>query len=169
MTVAPDAGYARILDRVTERASSRAAAQRAVSNLMASRQKQELASREIESGMLQLAAMGVTQRDIAALAGLSQAEVSRRLKRAHLSSDVEKVREIILRRADGGLSSAAMVTALAGAVGARRTPGRISAHDGASTSSRALAELAKHYKAGAITRHEYEGVRRRLGERLRAR
>ncbi len=169
MTVASDAGYAQILGRVTERASSRVAAQRAVSSLLASRQRQELASREIESGMLQLAAMGVTQRDIAALAGLSQAEVSRRLKRAHLSGDVEKVREIILRRAEGGLSSAEMVAALVSAVGARRTPGRISAHDGASTSSRALAELAKHYKAGTITRHEYDGVRRRLAERQRTR
>ena len=169
MTVASDAGYAQILGRVTERASSRVAARRAVSSLVASRQRQELASREIEAGIQQLAAMGVTQRDIATLAGLSQAEVSRRLKRSHLSQGVEKVREIILRRADGGLSSAAMVTALAAAVGARRTPGRISAHDGASTSSRALAELAKQYKAGAITRNEYEGVRRRLAERQRTR
>lgn len=151
-----------VASRVVERAPSRAAAQRAVTSLVSSRQRQELEARQIEKSIHRLAALGVPQRDIAALAGLSQAEISRRLKRANLSPGIERIHEIVLQRADGRLTSAEMIEALAAAVGSRRKPGRISAYDNISTSSRTVAEIMKLYKSGAISKREYDGVRARL-------
>lgn len=166
MSLASDAGVDAVMSRVITRAPSASAI---VSSLLTSRQRQQVASREIERGIRRLAAMGITQRDIAALAGLSQAEVSRRLKRDHLSLDVERLRQIVARRDDGTLNSEQMMDALAGAIQPRRTPGRINAYDGASSSSPAIAELMNLYKSEAITRAEYAGVRTRLSERKRSR
>ena len=166
MTVTSAPAIDEVMYRVVKSAPS---ARSVASSLIASRDQQQRASREIERGIQRLASLGITQRDIAALAGLSQAEVSRRLKRTQLSSDIDRLREIVSRRETGALSSSEMVDALAAAVKPRRKPGRVSAYDGASTSSRALAELMQFYKSGAITRDEYSEVRSRLARRLKSR
>lgn len=153
-----------VLARVVERAPSRVAARRAVSTLVANRRRQELAAQAVERSIHQLAELGATQRDIAALAGVSQAEVSRRIKRRHLTTGVERVQEIALQRSEGRLDSAATVDALASAMKRRRSPRRISAYDGASTSSRTAAEFMNLYTTGVITREEYEAVRARLAK-----
>ncbi|UDF14386.1 hypothetical protein LH407_05855 [Antiquaquibacter oligotrophicus] len=136
-----------------------------VRHLVTSKRQQDVATREIERGIRQLASLGVTQRDIAALAGLSQPEVSRRLKRQQLTVDVDRLRSIVAEREAARLSSDEMIRALASAMTARRKPGRISAYDGASTSSPSSAELMNLFRSKAISRDEYEAVRALLRER----
>lgn len=151
------------MDAVLERATS-PAARRAVKQLVESRRAQEAAAHQVDLGMQHLAALGLTQRDIAVLAGVSQAEVSRRLKRRGLSPDVERLQRIILERSDGKLSSDELVTALTRAVRPGRRPGRASAYDGMATSSSSVRQLMQFYRSGEITRHEYDAIRHRLAE-----
>ena len=53
----------------------------AVLSVLHSREQQHLAEMELRRGIFDLADLGVSQRDIARLAGISQPEVSRRLTR----------------------------------------------------------------------------------------
>ena len=166
MTLTSAPGIDEVMHRVVKTAPS---AKSVATSLISSRHQQQLASREIERGLQRLASLGITQRDIAALAGLSQAEVSRRLKRKQLTTDVERLREIVSRRESGEMTSSEMMDALTAAVKPHRKPGRLSAYDGSSTSSRTIAELMQFYKSGAITRDEYTGVRTRLARRQKSR
>lgn len=166
MTVTQASGIDDVMNRVIARAPS---ARAVVTQIVSSREQQQRASREIERGIQRLATLGVTQRDIAALVGLSQPEVSRRLKREQLSTDIQRLHRIVERREAGELTSAQLVKALGSAVKPRRNPSRISAYDDSSTSSRSVAEVARLYKSGAITRDEYSAVRALLAGRQRSR
>jgi transcriptional regulator with XRE-family HTH domain len=158
------------LDDVTGRVLRRApGADAVVTRILAHRKRQERAAAEIEQGIQQLAELGVTQRDIAALVGLSQPEVSRRLNGRRRSAEVANLRELVDRRSAGELSSRELVEAIASAVEPRRRPGRISAYDGSSSASREAAELMKLYRSGAISRDEYSDVRAAIARRQKSR
>jgi hypothetical protein len=132
---------------------------RVVEDLIQSRDQRELAELQIRRGIHQLADLGVSQRDIARLVGLSQPEVSRRLKRHALVPGSVSPREVILRRAAGLIDSQQMIETLKTMPLTAKVPGRSGAYDGAAMATGTAKQLMAALQDGLLTEGEYEAVR----------
>lgn len=112
-------------------ATSSRRARQAVEAITEGREQRELADRKIRRGIFALHDAGWSQRDIAKQAGISQPEVSRRLKRRALESRSIEPRDVILQRAAGQINTSQMLEQLSAMPLTVKTPGRRGAYDGA--------------------------------------
>jgi transcriptional regulator with XRE-family HTH domain len=140
----------------TEREAFKAAVVAAVR----SRGLLELADLDLRRSIFRLNDEGVSQRQIAKIVGLSQPEVSRRLKRRSLTPAEPSPREIVLRRAAGVLSTKAMMDALSSMTMTSATPSEAARFDGAATSTGSAKQLAASFQDGLLTKNEYEKLRK---------
>lgn len=152
------------VDRVVETLASKsgrraATVRKAVEGLVQGWDQRELAELQIRRGIYQLADLGASQRDIARLVGLSQPEVSRRLRRRALAPEVVSPREVILRRAAGLIDSREMIETLSTMPLTAKVPGRSGAYDGAAAASGTAKQLMAALQDGLLTEGEYESVR----------
>ncbi|WP_382309958.1 winged helix-turn-helix transcriptional regulator [Herbiconiux sp. UC225_62] len=131
----------------------------AVQRALLSRSQRELADLHLRRDILRLDDEGLSQRTIAELVGLSQPEVSRRLKRRRLASFEESPREIILHRAVGDCTSEQMMQRLLAMTMTSSTPSADAAHDGAVSASGTAAQLGQAYLDGLLTEKEYDQLR----------
>jgi len=134
-------------------------ARQAVETITEGREQRELGDRKIRRGIFALHDAGWSQREIAKLAGVSQPEVSRRLKRRALESRNAEPREVILQRAAGQISSAEMLERLGAMPLTVKVPGRRSAYDGAATATGTAKQLVNALHQGLLTEAEYEQLR----------
>jgi predicted transcriptional regulator len=123
-----------------------------------SRQVRELADLKILRSIFKLNDQGVPQRRIADLVGLSQPEVSRRLKRRSLTPVDVSPREIALQRAAGLLSSAEMMRELSDFTYTSESPSRESAFDGAASSGGSSRQLTASFQEGLLSQEEYDAL-----------
>lgn len=137
----------------------------ALRQVLHSREQQHLAEMQLRRGIFELADLGVAQRDIAKVAGISQPEVSRRLSRRRLTESQPSPREIVSRRQAGQIDSEEMVRELSEMHMTHRTPSRNSAYDAAAAMTGTAKELAAAFQDGLITEDEYERVRKAIAER----
>lgn len=137
----------------------------AVVHVLRSREQQHLAEMQLRRGIFKLADLGMSQRDIAALAGISQPEVSRRLSRRELTTDRPSPREVISQRDGGQIDSEQMVRELSRMRMTHRTPKRGGAYDSAASATGTAKELAAAFQDGLISEQEYETVRKAIAER----
>ena len=140
-------------------------ARQAVEAIAEGREQRELADRKIRRGIFALHDAGWSQRDIAKQAGISQPEVSRRLKRRALESRSVEPREVILQRAAGQITTKQMLEQLRSMPLTAKTPGRRGAYDGAATATGTAKQLVNALQQGLLTEAEYEQLRitRRAG------
>ncbi len=141
---------------------------RALAALARARGHQELADLKLRRGIYQLADLGVPQRDIADAAGISQAEVSRRLKRRELDPERTSPREVILQRDAGVISTQKMIDTLARMSMTSRTPRKAAAYDGAATVTGTAKQLMAALREGLLSDQEYEKVRGAVASRRAA-
>jgi hypothetical protein len=139
----------------------------AVESLIRGREQQQLAEMQIRRGIVALADLGVPQREIASLAGISQAEVSRRLARRALTAGSRSPREVILQRKAGVIDTAVMIDELARMTMTQRTPGRRAAFDNAASTTGTAKQLISALHEGLLTEEEYEAVRTAIARRGR--
>jgi ParB-like chromosome segregation protein Spo0J len=125
-----------------------------------SRDLRELADLDVRRSIFRLTDEGVSQRQIAKIVGLSQPEVSRRLKRRSLTPVEPTPRELILRRAAGVLTTKAMMDALSSMVITSAPPSAAARFDGGATSTGSAKQLAASFQDGLLTRNEYEKLRK---------
>ncbi|UAJ78990.1 Lrp/AsnC family transcriptional regulator [Leifsonia sp. ZF2019] len=138
----------------------------AIAEIAAGREQRELAERRIRRGIYAMHDAGLSQRDIARVAGLSQPEVSRRLKRREVVPATEVTpREIILQRSTGEISSTEMLKLLKGMTFSSSTPRKRSATDGAAGALGTTKQLAEALHDGLLSDEEYEAVRRAIARR----
>lgn len=156
-----------LVDALTARMDGdTAAVRRAVLSVLHSREQQHLAEMELRRGIFELADLGVPQRDIARLAGISQPEVSRRLTRRGLTASRPSPREVISQRQAGLIDSDAMVRELSTMAMTHRIPARDSGYDSAAAQTGTAKELAAAFQDGLISEREYETVRKAIAGRL---
>ncbi|UCR88317.1 hypothetical protein [Mycetocola spongiae] len=130
--------------------------------LIESRYLRELAEIAERRMVFRLADSGVGQRGIAELVGLSQPEVSRRLRRRGLASTEDQVRELILRRHLHQIDRSGFFNALA-RVDFRPAPPRgAAAFDGGAGDAAVLQQLAEAYLEGILSRADYEQIRQNI-------
>ncbi len=125
------------------------------------RGRQVPADRKIRRGIFALHDAGWSQRDIAKQAGISQPEVSRRLKRRALESRSIEPRDVILQRAAGQINTSQMLEQLSAMPLTVKTPGRRGAYDGAATITGTAKQLVNALQQGLLTEAEYEQLRTR--------
>jgi hypothetical protein len=155
-----------IVDAVSERSERTPATVRAaVEHVLRSREAQHHAEMQLRRGIFKLADLGMSQRDIAQLAGISQPEVSRRLSRRDLTAKRPSPREVISRRDSGQIDSEAMVRELSVMQMSHRTPKRAAAFDNAASATGTAKELAAAFQDGLLSEQEYEAVRKAIAER----
>lgn len=145
--------------------SAPATVRAAVEHVLHSREQQHHAEMELRRGIFKLADLGVPQREIAKLAGISQPEVSRRLSRRTLTTKRPSPREVISRREGGQIDSETMLRELSSMALTHRTPKRGAAFDGAASATGTTKELAAAFQDGLLSEVEYETVRRAIAER----
>lgn len=142
-------------------------AREAFERLLQARERRELAERDIRRSIYLLADGGMSQRAIASAAGLSQAEVSRRLARRR-GDDAERTpREVIMQRAAGEIDTARMLSELIEMSMTHRAPSKSAAFDNAATIRGAVKQVAAAFQEGLLSEAEYEQIRRGIGGRAR--
>ena len=157
---ASSADAERVMNAVIERTSSDARGVRsAVERVLLGREQQELADLQVRRGVVELADLGLTQREIATLAGVSQAEVSRRLARRDLSPGPRTPREVLLERRTGLIDTRRMLDELVSMTVTYDVPDERAAHDGAATATGTAKQLVAALHEGLLSEHEYETVR----------
>jgi len=145
--------------------TGREGVRQALAALARARGHQELAELKLRRGIYQLADLGVPQRDIAEAAGISQAEVSRRLKRRGLDTERTTPREVILQRDAGVISTRKMIDTLAGMSMTSRTPRKAAGYDSAATVTGTAKQLMAALREGLLSEREYESVRSAMASR----
>ncbi|ROP61111.1 hypothetical protein [Curtobacterium sp. ZW137] len=156
-----------LVDALTSRMDGNAADVRAaVLSVLHSREQQHLAEMELRRGIFELADLGIPQREIARLAGISQPEVSRRLTRRGLTASHPSPREVISQRQAGLIDSDTMVRELSTMAMTHRTPARDAGYDSAAAQTGTAKELAAAFQDGLISEGEYETVRKAIAGRL---
>lgn len=158
------------VDRVVEALARKTGRQpgtvrKVIDDLVRGRDQRELAELQIRRGIYRLADLGASQREIARIVGLSQPEVSRRLKRRVLATTRLSPREVILRRAAGTIGSQEMLDTLSTMPLTAKVPGRSGAYDGAATATGTAKQLMAALRDGLLTEDEYEAVRYARGSR----
>lgn len=162
---AHDAQREALVAKVTS-AAKRRRAEAAIDEIAASREQRELAERRILRGIYAMHDAGLSQRDIARVAGLSQPEVSRRLRRREVAPAADVTpREIILQRSAGEISTTEMLHLLTGMNFTSSTPRKRSATDGAAGALGTAKQLAEALHDGLLSDDEYEAVRRAISRR----
>lgn len=154
----PSGGF---VSAVNSGASTTRRTRQAVEAIAEGREQRELGERKIRRGIFELHDAGWSQREIAKLAGVSQPEVSRRLKRRALESRSTDLREAILQRAAGQITTEQMLERLSAMPLTVRAPGRRSAHDAAATVTGTAKQLVNALHQGLLTEAEYEQLRTR--------
>jgi transcriptional regulator with XRE-family HTH domain len=157
----------RVLQNAEKGRTARTGAQRdafraAVADAVRSRGLRELAEIDVRRSIFRLADEGMSQRQIAQVVGLSQPEVSRRLKRRSFTPTEPSPREIILSRAAGVLSTKAMMDALGAMALTAEPPSASARFDGAATSTGSAKQLAASFQDGLLTKGEYEKLRKSI-------
>jgi len=135
------------------------AVRNAVNAIVEGREQRELADRKIRRAIFALHDAGWSQRDIAQQAGISQPEVSRRLRRRKLQSDGLEPRDVILQRATGQITTEQMLNRLGALPLTANAPGRSGDYDGAATTTGTAKQLVSAFHEGLLTEEEYEHLR----------
>jgi hypothetical protein len=138
----------------------RKALEAAVIDAVQSRRTRELANLESLRAIRDLHDKGVSQRQIAKWVGVSQAEVSRRLKRRSALPGGVSPREIALRRAAGRISTEEMMHELSKLTYTSVVPDASAAFDGGASGTGTAKQLASSFQEGLLSRDEYENLRR---------
>jgi predicted transcriptional regulator len=136
--------------------------QDAVVTAIRSRDRRELADLDLRRSIIRLDDEGVSQRRIAEIVGLSQPEISRRLKRRETTPMQATPRELVLRRAAGLMSTAAMMRELKSMTHTSVRPSGASVDDTAAGDTGSAPQLARAYQDGLLTRAEYDDLRRTI-------
>ncbi|MFZ4895414.1 winged helix-turn-helix transcriptional regulator [Plantibacter sp. Mn2098] len=137
----------------------RQALESVVADAVRSRDRRHLADLDVRRSIFELADGGVSQRDIANLVGISQPEVSRRLKRRALTPVDPSPRELIQRRSAGLLSTEAMMEALSTMILTSQPPTRAARFDPGATSTGSAKQIAASFQEGLLSKAEYEQLR----------
>lgn len=124
-----------------------------------SRERRELAELDTWRSILALADRHVPQRTIADIVGLSQPEVSRRLRRRDLVPRDAEPREVILRRAVGDISTKQMMDVLSSMPLTSSAPQGPARFDGGASTRGTARQLATALREGLLRRSEYERLR----------
>lgn len=132
---------------------------KAVRDALEGLEYQQLAKLKLNRAISALADAGITQRDIAAMVGMSQPEVSRRLKRRELHARRPGPRDVALERLAGDLTSEQMIKKLTEMRLTAGTPGKAGAYDGAASATGTKKQLMEALREGLLTDDEYEAVR----------
>ncbi len=155
------------VDEVTEQVLAKLAtsrdrqrARRALRDVFEGREHQEYAELKLRRGIFALHDAGVPQREIAKAVGISQPEVSRRLKRRPLRSQAAGPRDVILQRRVGAIDTEEMLRRLTAMRLTVRAPGKRGAVDGAASVTGTAKQLVAALREGMITEAEYEAIRR---------
>lgn len=131
-----------------------------VRDAVRSRNRLAVAALEMGRTIIRLHDSGLSQRKIAVIVGLSQPEVSRRIKRRSLVTAEPGPREIIMRRNAGEMSDKDMLGALTNMTLTSVVPSEEARFDGAATSSGTAKQIASAFQDGLLTKAEYERVRK---------
>ncbi len=154
-------------DEVTEQVLAKLAssrdrlrARRALRDVFEGREHQEYAELKLRRGIFALHDAGVPQREIAKAVGISQPEVSRRLRRRALRTQAVGPRDLILQRRVGAIGTEEMIRRLAAMRLTVKSPGKRAAADGAASTTGTAKQLVAALREGLITEAEYETIRK---------
>ncbi|MCC7128499.1 MAG: hypothetical protein IT192_06770 [Microbacteriaceae bacterium] len=163
------AGAAEQHGRATGQQELSAAEQRkvaeAIQAIREGREQRALGEWKIRQGIHDLDVAGWSQRKISRLAGISQPEVSRRLKRRSLEAGRVDPRELIMQRATGQITTEEMVEGLQKLRRIGRAPTRASAFDSAASVTGNARKLASAFREGLLSEEEYEALRKQFDRR----
>lgn len=137
----------------------------AIQTIREGREQRALGEWKIRQGIHDLDLAGWSQRKIARLAGVSQPEVSRRLKRRSLEPGKVDPRDLIMRRATGQITTEEMVEGLQKLRTIGRAPTRASAFDSAASVTGNARQLVNAFREGLLSEDEYETLRKQFDRR----
>lgn len=137
----------------------------AIQSIREGREQRALGEWKIRQGIHDLDLAGWSQRKISRIAGVSQPEVSRRLKRRMLDAGKVDPRELIMQRATGEITTEEMIAGLQKLRRIGRAPTRASAFDSAAGVTGNARQLANAFREGLLSEDEYEELRKQFDRR----